>query len=185
MDVANASMYDGATALAEGALMTVSLPRGRRRIVVASTVHPGYRGVLSTYIEGLPLEVVEVPLPASGFRSSVEELAPYLGDDLACLVVQYPNFYGAIEDIEAMAELAHASGGALVVASSPVPLALLRPPGELGADVVAAEGQPLGVPQSFGGPYVGLLAARQSYVRQMPGRLAGLTSDSEGKRVSC
>jgi glycine dehydrogenase subunit 1 len=109
-------------------------------------------------------------------------MAPYLGEDLACLVVQYPNFYGAIEDIEALAELAHARGGALVVASSPVPLALLRPPGELGADIVAAEGQPLGVPQSFGGPYVGLLAARQSYVRQMPGRLAGQTTDSEGKR---
>ena len=133
---------------------------------------------------GLPLEVVEVPLPASGFRSSVEELAPYLGDDLACLVVQYPNFYGAIEDIEAMAELAHASGGALVVASSPFPSRCCGHRASSARMSLPRKATPRR-PQSFGGPYVGLLAARQSYVRQMPGRLAGLTSDSEGKRVSC
>ena len=182
MDVANASMYDGATALAEGALMTVSLPRGRRRIVVAGTVHPGYRGVLRTYVEGLDIKLVEAPLTFEGLRSAPENLAPLTADDLACIVVQYPNFFGAIEDLSSFAELAHARGGALVVATSPVPLALLRPPGELGADVVAAEGQSLGIPQSYGGPYVGLLAAKQAYVRQMPGRLAGQTVDSEGKR---
>jgi glycine dehydrogenase subunit 1 len=182
MDVANASMYDGATALAEGALMTVSLPRGRRRIVVTSTVHPAYRDVLRTYLQGLPLELVELPRAGEPFVTSVDDLAPYLGDDLACVVMQYPNFYGGIESMAAMADLVHGCGGALVVSTLPVPLGLLRPPGELGADVVAAEGQALGVPQSYGGPYVGLLAARQSYVRQMPGRLAGMTTDSEGKR---
>ncbi|MCA9876829.1 MAG: aminomethyl-transferring glycine dehydrogenase subunit GcvPA [Thermomicrobiales bacterium] len=182
MDVANASMYDGATALAEGALMTVSLPKKKRRVVVAGTVHPAYRGVLRTYLEGLDVEVVEAPLPESGFVSSAEALAPYLEDDLACIVVQYPNFYGGIEDIQAFADLAHERGGALVVGTYPVPLALLKPPGELGADVVAAEGQALGVAQSYGGPYVGLLATRQGYVRQMPGRLAGLTTDSNGNR---
>ncbi|MCC7023603.1 MAG: aminomethyl-transferring glycine dehydrogenase subunit GcvPA [Thermomicrobiales bacterium] len=182
MDVANASMYDGATALAEGALMTVSLPRKRRRIVVAGTVNPAYRAVLRTYLTGLDVDVVEAPLPGEGFMSEASALEPLLGDDLACIVVQYPNFFGGIEDLAAYADLAHARGGALVVGTYPIALGLLRPPGELGADVVAAEGQPLGVAQSFGGPYVGLLATRQSYVRQMPGRLAGVTTDSEGKR---
>ena len=111
-----------------------------------------------------------------------DDIEPHLTDDLACVVVQYPNFFGGIEDIAAIGDLAHARGGALVVSTYPVPLGLLKPPGELGADVVAAEGQSLGVPQSYGGPYVGLLASRQSYVRQMPGRLAGMTTDTEGKR---
>jgi glycine dehydrogenase subunit 1 len=182
MDIANASMYDGATALAEGVLMTVSRPRRKRRIVVSSTVHPAYRGVLRTYLEGLDVDLIEVSPVASPFSASPEDFASHLNDDLACIVVQYPNYYGGIEDIEAFAELAHSRGGALVVSTYPVPLGLLRPPGELGADVVAAEGQSLGVPQSYGGPYVGLLAARQAYVRQMPGRLAGLTTDSNGKR---
>jgi glycine dehydrogenase subunit 1 len=182
MDIANASMYDGATALAEGALMTISLPKNRRRVVVSGTVHPAYRETLRTYFEGLDIEVVEAPLPTTGFQATVDDLLPYLDDDLASIVIQYPNFYGGIEDVEAFAELAHARGASLVVGTYPVPLGLLRPPGELGADVVAAEGQALGVAQSYGGPYVGLLAARQSFVRQMPGRLAGVTTDSSGKR---
>ena len=102
MDVANASMYDGATALAEGALMTVSIPRGRRRIVVSPTVHPAYRDVLRTYLEGLDLDLVEVPLANPGFMTSPDEIAPYLTDDLACVVVQYPNFFGGIEEIAAI-----------------------------------------------------------------------------------
>ena len=182
MDVANASMYDGATALAEGALMTVSLPKKKRRVVIAGTVHPAYRGVLHTYFEGLDVDVVDVPLPESGFVTTADDLESFLADDLACVVVQYPNFYGGIEDVQAIADLVHARGGALVVSTYPMPLALLKPPGELGADVVAAEGQALGVAQSYGGPYVGLLATRQGYVRQMPGRLAGVTTDSNGNR---
>jgi glycine dehydrogenase subunit 1 len=182
MDVANASMYDGATALAEGALMTVSTTRGRRRIVVSSTVHPAYRAVLRTYLEGLDLELIEVPLPDTGFMGNAAALTPYLTDDLACVVIQYPNFFGGIEDIAEIAELAHARGGALVVSTYPIPLGLLIPPGDLGADIVAAEGQALGVQQGYGGPYVGLLAVRQGYLRQMPGRLAGMTTDSETKR---
>jgi glycine dehydrogenase subunit 1 len=182
MDIANASMYDGATALAEGALMTVSTTRGRRRIVVTGTVHPAYRAVLRTYLEGLDLEIIEVPLSTDGFVTAADEIAPYLSDDLACIVMQYPNFFGGIEAVREIADLAHGYGGALVAGTYPIPLGLLQPPGELGADVVAAEGQALGIPQSYGGPYVGLLAARQSFVRQMPGRLAGMTTDSEGKR---
>jgi glycine dehydrogenase subunit 1 len=182
MEVANASMYDGATALAEGALIPVSASRKRHRIVVAGTVHPSYREVLRTYTAGLPIDLVELPIPADGFVTRVDDVAPHLSEDLASLVVQYPNFFGGIEDVQGFADAAHAAGGALVVSSYPVPLGLLRPPGELGADVVAGEGQALGVPQSFGGPYVGLMATRQSYVRQMPGRLAGATTDAEGKR---
>lgn len=182
MDVANASMYDGASALAEAALMTVSLPRKKRRIVVSGTVHPAYRNVLLTYLEGLDVEVVELALPRDGFLTTASEIAPALAGDLACVVVQYPNFFGGIEDVAAIADLVHGHGGALVVNTQPVPLGLLRPPGELGADVVAAEGQSLGVAQSYGGPYVGLLAAKQSFVRQMPGRLAGATEDVTGKR---
>jgi glycine dehydrogenase subunit 1 len=182
MDVANASMYDGATALAEGILMTVSLPKKKQRVVVSGTVHPSYREVLRTYTTGLPVEVIELPVPTESFLTKPEDFRPYLGNGLACLVVQYPNFFGAIEDVAAVGDLAHAAGGSLVVNTLPVPLALLKPPGELGADVVTAEGQSLGVAQSYGGPYVGLLAAKQSFVRQMPGRLAGVTTDSEGKR---
>lgn len=182
MDVANASMYDGATALAEGALITVNPAKKRTRIVVSGTLHPAYRAVLRTYTVGLPIELVELPAPVTGFTQHVEDFRPHLGDDLAAIVVQYPNFFGGIEEIEAMANLAHEAGARLVVSTSPVPLGMLKAPGSLGADVVTAEGQSLGVAQSFGGPYVGLLATRQEFVRRMPGRLAGITTDSEGKR---
>jgi glycine dehydrogenase subunit 1 len=182
MDVANASIYDGATALAEGALIAVSSSRKRHRIVVSGTVHPGYREVLRTYLSGHRAEVVELPVPATGFVTEPEDFAPYLDDGLAGIVVQYPNFFGAIDDVAAMAEAAHAAGGLLICSSYPVPFGLLRPPGALGADVVAGEGQALGVAQSYGGPYVGLLATRQQFVRQMPGRLAGMTTDRDGKR---
>ncbi len=182
MDVANASMYDGATALAEGALITISKTKKKSKIVVSGTVSPAYRNVLRTYTVGLPVELVELPVPASGFVQYAEDFRPYLSDDLACIVIQYPNFFGGIEDVKAVADLAHDAGAKLVVSTSPVPLALLTPPGSLGADVVTAEGQSLGVAQSFGGPYVGLMATRQEFVRQMPGRLAGITTDSEGKR---
>ena len=182
MDVANASMYDGATALAEGALMTVSLPKKRRRVVVSPTVSPAYRGVMQTYLQGLDVDIDLVPAADSPFSTGAEQIAPLLGNDVACVVIQYPNYFGTIEDVAAIAEQVHAHGAALVVSTYPVALGLLKPPGELGADVVAAEGQSLGVAQSYGGPYVGLLAAKQSFVRQMPGRLAGITTDSSGNR---
>jgi glycine dehydrogenase subunit 1 len=182
MDVANASMYDGATALAEGALITISMPRKKTKVVISGTVSPAYRNVIRTYTEGLAIELVELPIPTSGFVQYAEDFRPHLSDDLACIVVQYPNFFGGVEDIQAVADLAHEAGAKLVVSTTPVPLALITPPGALGADVVTAEGQSLGVAQSFGGPYVGLMATRQEFIRQMPGRLAGVTTDSEGKR---
>lgn len=181
-EIANASMYDGATALAEGALMAVSASKKRNRLVVAGSVHPGYREVLRTYLSSGQIELIELPVPTTGFANRPEDFAPYLTDDLAGIVIQYPNFFGAIEDVRAVADAVHAAGANLIVATYPMPLGLLKPPGELGADIVAAEGQALGVAQSYGGPYVGLLASRKSFVRQMPGRLAGQTTDSEGKR---
>ncbi len=182
MEVANASMYDGATALAEGALIAVSSTKKKHRLVMSGTVHPAYRAVVRTYLTGLPVELVELPVPTTGFMARPEDLAPYLGEGLAGVIVQYPNFFGGIEDVAAMADAVHAAGGSLIVSTYPVPLGLLKSPGELGADVVAAEGQALGVAQSYGGPYVGLLATRREFVRQLPGRLAGVTTDSEGKR---
>lgn len=181
-EVANASMYDGATALAEGALIAISSSRKKNRIVVASTVHPAYRRVLGTYVEGTGVEVVEAASASGAFTISPDDIAPLLSDDLACVVIQYPNFYGAIEDVAALANQVQEAGGLLVVSTSPVPLGLLKSPGELGADVVTAEGQSLGVAQSYGGPYVGLLGTRQKFIRQVPGRIAGITTDSEGKR---
>lgn len=182
MEVANASMYDGATAMAEGALIAVSSSRKRQKIVVTGTVHPAYRNVLHTYVESSGIEVVEVQPSSSPFIITVDDIRPHLGDDVACVIVQYPNFFGAIEDIEGIGEAVHACGALLLVNTSPVPLGLLKSPGELGADIVSAEGQAFGVAQSYGGPYVGLLATRQKFVRQMPGRLAGITTDTEGKR---
>ena len=182
MEVANASMYDGATALAEGALVTVSNSKGRKRIVVAGTVNPAYRGVLRTYLSGIDVDLVELAPSTDEFATTVDDVRGALNEQTACLVVQYPNFFGGIEDVQALADAAHEVGAGLVVSTYPVALSLLKPPGELGADVVTAEGQSLGVAQSYGGPYVGLLASSQRFVRQLPGRLVGVTHDTEGKR---
>jgi glycine dehydrogenase subunit 1 len=180
-EVANASLYDGATALSEAVLMAIATQKKRDRIVLSGTVHPHYGEVLQTYLSGreLPLDVLPIP---GNLSSEVSDVAASLGDDVACVVIQYPNFFGRIEDVQAIADAAHEAGALLIVSTAPVPLGVLTPPGELGADIVTAEGQSLGVAQSFGGPYVGLLGARQSFVRQMPGRLAGIATDSEGKR---
>jgi glycine dehydrogenase subunit 1 len=182
-EVANASLYDGATAVAEAVLMAIATQKKRDRIVITSTVHPHYRDVLSTYVSGRELEITTAAPPAlPELRTSVDNVKAQLGDDVACVVLQYPNFFGAIEDVKAIADAAHEAGALVIVSTLPVPLGVLVPPGELGADIVTAEGQSLGVAQSFGGPYVGLLGARKSFVRQMPGRLCGIATDAEGKR---
>jgi glycine dehydrogenase subunit 1 len=182
-EVANASLYDGATAVSEAVLMAVASVKNRRRIVISGTVHPHYREVLRTYVSGRDLVITELPLPdSSGLLTSLDTIRAELAEDVACVVIQYPNFYGGIEDVQAIADAVHEAGALLIVATSPVPLGVLVPPGELGADLVTAEGQSLGVAQSFGGPYVGLLGARKGFVRQMPGRLAGVATDTEGKR---
>lgn len=180
-EVANASMYDGATAFAEGALMTVANSRKKHRVLLAGTVPPSYRDVMHTYVDGAGVEITHVD-PADPFVLTVDDLKQHLSDDVACIAIASPNFFGAIEDVQAIANLAHENGTQLVVSTTPVPLSLMKSPGELGADVVTAEGQSLGVAQSYGGPYVGLLGSTQKLVRQMPGRIAGITTDSEGKR---
>lgn len=182
MEVSNASLYDGATALAEGALLTVSLPKKRTKVIVSGSIHPHYRAVLETYTSGLPLTIVDTPAPIETLTADAREFDEHLDETVACIIIQYPNFFGSIEDVQAIAEKAHSVGANLVVSTYPTALGLLKSPGELGADVVTGEGQPLGNAQSFGGPVVGILATQQRLVRQMPGRLAGLAYDSEGKR---
>jgi glycine dehydrogenase subunit 1 len=169
MDVANAGMYDGASALAEACLMAASIT-GRRRIALLETVHPHCQAVVRTYASGRDLAVEQVS--AEGLQ---------LTEEHACLAVQQPNFFGCLEDVDAPARAAHAAGALYVAAVEPVSLGLLRPPGEYGADIAVGEGQPLGIPLSFGGPYLGLFACRQEYVRHMPGRIVGRTRDIEGR----
>jgi len=180
MDVANASMYDGPSAAAEAAVMSRAVTR-RDRVLSATTVHPHSRKVTDTYLHGLGSELERVA-PGSDGLVDLDALRAALGDDVACFIVQYPNFFGCIEDLEPIAEAVHAAGALLVVVTDPVSQALLRTPGELGADIVVAEGQPFGNAPSFGGPVVGLFAARQKLVRKMPGRIVGATVDMEGRR---
>jgi glycine dehydrogenase subunit 1 len=184
MEVATASHYDGATAAAEAALMACRLTR-RDRVAVSTSVNPQVRRVLETYASGPGIEIVEVDADLAEGGSGltpVERAAATLGSDVACLVVQQPNFFGGLERMQELAGAAHAVGAQLVAVVEPVSLALLEPPAAYGADLVAAEGQPLGIPLSYGGPYVGLMAAPMSAVRQMPGRLVGATHDVEGRR---
>jgi len=184
MEVASASHYDGATATAEAALMACRLTR-RDRIAVSAGVSPDTRRVLATYCSGPGIEIVTVPLDLADGASGTTDpaaVAAVLSDGVACLVAAQPNFYGQIEPMRELADVTHAAGAQLVAVVEPTSLALLEAPGAYGADIVAAEGQPLGVPASFGGPYVGLMAARMASVRQMPGRLVGATRDADGRR---
>lgn len=178
-EVANASMYDGSTALTEAVLMAERLT-GRRRVLVARTVHPEYRQVLSTYARNLGLEIREIGYDASGNLDRSALSANNLAD-AAAVVVQSPNFFGVLEDLALLAEEAHAAGCLVVTAiAEAVSLGIVRPPSE--ADIVAMEGQSLGIAPSYGGPYVGVIATREKFVRQMPGRLAGQTADADGNR---
>jgi glycine cleavage system P protein (glycine dehydrogenase) subunit 1 len=182
MDVANSSLYDGSTAANEGVLMAMRLTR-RNRVVLARTVHPEYREVMATYLAEQGTELVEVPYSASG-QIDLAALKSAVDDATAAVVVQSPNFFGALEKWPEAAEIAHRQGALLVaVVSEPLSLAVVKPPGE--ADIVCGEAQSFGVPVAFGGPYVGFLATREKFVRQLPGRLVGETKDSEGRRGYC
>jgi glycine dehydrogenase subunit 1 len=185
MEVASASHYDGATAAAEAALMACRLTR-RHRIAVSTAVHPDYRRVIATYCSGPGVEVIEVPadLAVGGTGGTPPAAAAAaLDETVACLVAQQPNFLGQLEPMGELGEAAHGVGAQLVAVVEPTSLAVLEPPADYGADIVAAEGQPFGIPVAFGGPYVGLLAARMASVRQMPGRLVGATRDVQGRRA--
>src|SRR2546430_5535229 len=179
MEVANASMYDGSTAAAEAVMMAVRLT-GRQSVVVARSVHPEYREVLATYAhdQGLPISLV--PFSESG-RIDLKEPEKSITAETACVLIQSPNFFGAIEDVRGIAELAHKSGALLVVSiAEAVSLGIVEPPRQ--ADIIAMEAQSFGVPLGFGGPYCGVIATREQFVRQMPGRLVGQTTDRNGKR---
>lgn len=180
MDVTNASLYDGASALAEAALMAARITR-REELVVAQNVHPAYRQVLRTYTQGLGLPIQEGGYDDQG-RVDLASVGEALSSDSACLIVQHPNFFGCLEDLSSASELTHQVGALLVACVDPIALGLFRPPGEEGADLVVGEGQALGNPLSFGGPYLGFLACRQEYMRQLPGRLVGMTTDIQGRR---
>ncbi len=180
MEVSNASMYEGASATAEAILMAHRVT-GRNDVVVARSVHPEYRQVTHTYAKQINLSFKEVPFTPVG-TADLKKAKGLLSDKTACLVVQNPNFFGVVEDLTEMAAAAHAVGALLVVAvPEPVSLGILKPPGECGADIVAGEGQALGVPMSYGGPYLGFFATQEKYIRQMPGRLVGATEDREGR----
>lgn len=179
MEVANASMYDGSTAAAEAVMMAVRLT-GRRSVVVSGTLHPEYREVLATYAthQGMPLSTVSY---GQDGRLNLKTLERSVTPETACVLVQSPNFFGILEDIEAIADIAHKNGAMLVVSiAEAVSLGIVEPPRQ--ADVIAMEAQSFGVPLGFGGPYCGVIATREKNVRQMPGRLVGQTVDKQGKR---
>ncbi len=179
MEVANASMYDGSTAATEAVMMAVRLT-GRRSVAVAAGVHPEYREVLATYALHQGIQLATVLYEESG-RINLRELERAITEGTACILIQSPNFFGTIEDVEAVAEIAHRKGAMLVVSiAEAVSLGIVEPPRS--ADVIAMEAQSFGVPLTFGGPYCGVIATREQFVRQMPGRLVGQTTDRSGKR---
>lgn len=179
LDAANASMYDGASAMAEAALLTMRQTK-RRRVVLAGAAHPEWREVTRTYLSGLEDEIIEIP--ASNGRTPLDACRSALDSRAACLIVQQPNFFGQLEDLDEMAEIAHAAGALFIVACNPLSLGILASPGEAGADIAVGDCQPLGIALNYGGPYAGFFAVREALVRQMPGRLAGMATDSQGRR---
>jgi glycine dehydrogenase subunit 1 len=181
MDVANASMYDGASACAEAVLMAIRLTR-RKRVLLSRALNPRYRATVATYCLYLDLELIDVAVADDG-RTDLKDLAAKLDNTTAAVVAGYPNYFGVVEDLAALSERAHEAGARMVAAvAEPVALGLLKPPGELGADIVAGDGQSFGLPLAYGGPYVGFFTVRQKDLRAMPGRLVGETTDLDGQR---
>jgi len=180
LDVANASLYEGGSAVAEAVLMAMAVTGRRGRVLVAESVHPEYRLTLATYLANLEPHIDTLPAP-HGFLDP-DDLKRAIDDRVACVVVQHPNFFGCLEEVEALAAHTHRAGALFVVSFDPISLGLLKRPGQYGADIAVAEGQCLGNPLVYGGPYLGLLACREQFVRKMPGRLVGQTVDRHGKR---
>jgi len=180
MDVSNASHYDGATAVAEAVNMAYHRFRERRkRFVISPRLHPHYRATIHTYMEGMDLDIVGEDLDPN---CGTEELIKLINDDTALVMVQYPDFFGRIYDFTELGKVAHEHKAMFGVHVNPIALGMLKPPSEFDADIVTGEGQPLGVPLSYGGPYLGLFATKKQYVRKMAGRLAGETVDTRGQR---
>jgi glycine dehydrogenase subunit 1 len=180
LDVANASLYEGGSAVAEAVLMAITVTGRTGKVVVAESLHPEYRSTLATYLANLDARIETLATP-NGFLDP-DDLAKSIDDTTACVVVQHPNFFGCLEEVEALAAAAHRHGALFIVSFDPISLGLLKRPGQYGADIAVAEGQSLGNPMIYGGPYLGLLACRGEFVRKMPGRLVGQTVDRRGKR---
>jgi glycine dehydrogenase subunit 1 len=183
MEVSNASHYDGATAVAEAVNMAYAQFRGKRsKVVISPAVHPQYRAVLRTYVQDMSL-TIEGDNPSADLIPNPQSLITLIDENTALVIVQYPDFIGRIYDYTKLIETAHAQGVLVCVAANPIALGLLKTPGEMGADIVVGEGQPLGIPLSFGGPYLGFFATRKQYLHKMAGRLVGETVDSRGQRA--
>jgi glycine dehydrogenase subunit 1 len=180
LDVANASLYEGGSAVAEAVFMAGGATGRTGKVLVAESVHPEYRSTLATYLANLEPQVVTLPAP-HGYLDP-DDVKKAIDANTSCVVVQHPNFFGCLEEVEAIAEIAHQAGALFVVSFDPISLGLLKRPGQYGADIAVAEGQSLGNPMTFGGPYLGLLACREPFLRKMPGRLVGQTVDRNGKR---
>ncbi|MED4783364.1 aminomethyl-transferring glycine dehydrogenase subunit GcvPA [Brevibacillus choshinensis] len=180
MEVANSSMYDGATSLAEAAMMAAG-HTGKKRVIVSRAVHPEARGVLKTYAYGQNVELVEVGINSEGVTDT-QALEALINDNTAAVIVQYPNFFGNVEDLSVVESIAHGNGALLITSSNPLALGVLEAPGKLGADIVVGDMQPFGIPASFGGPHCGYFATTTKLMRKMPGRIVGQTKDENGKR---
>src|SRR5947209_7410188 len=180
LDVANASLYDGGSAVAEAVLMALAVTRRHGPVLVADSVHPEYRRTLATYLTNLEVQPLVLPCP-HGFLDP-DDVKHAVTDQTPCVLVQHPNFFGCLEEVEALAAAAQATGALFVVSFDPISLGLLKRPGQYGADIAVAEGQCLGNPMTYGGPYLGLLACREQFLRKIPGRLVGQTVDRTGKR---
>lgn len=182
MDIANASMYDGASAVAEAVLLARRAKSGRTKILISRAVHPNYRKVIRTYAGNLPIEMIEVPFDQHG-RTDQQQLAKLLDDSTICVVAQSPNYFGVIEDQDALFAAARGKDAVSIsVIAEALSLGILKPPGECGADIAVGETQSLGLPVAYGGPYAGFFAVKQNYMRQLPGRLVGMAKDHEGRR---
>jgi len=180
MDVSNASLYDGGTAAAEGVLLAMSVTGRHKKALVAESVHPHYREILETYFASIGAELVTVGAASGAVKPA--DVAAGIDNETACVLLQHPNFFGCLEDVAAIAKIAHDAGALLVQSFDPISLGLLKRPGDLGADVAVAEGQSLGTPLLYGGPYLGIMACKEQFVRRMPGRIAGQTVDRRGRR---
>lgn len=179
LDVSNASLYDGGSAATEAVLMSLATTKRRSRVLTSSAVHPEYLQVLRAYLKNIDAELEVVPVGSGG---TSESLIDAIDDQTACVLVQHPNFFGRLEDVEGIVAAAHGAGALVIQSFDPISLGILKRPGDLGVDIAIAEGQCLGNPLAFGGPYLGVMACRGDLVRRLPGRIAGQTTDRRGKR---
>ncbi|MGH6691183.1 MAG: aminomethyl-transferring glycine dehydrogenase subunit GcvPA, partial [Gammaproteobacteria bacterium] len=185
LDVSNASLYDGASALAEAVLMAVRAHKSSRRVLMPRTVHPAWRKVVRTIVRNQGIELLEIPFDPGTGSTPLEALGSFRGSEPAAVVIPQPNFFGVLEPVDELADWAHANGALAIAAVNPTALALVKPPGEWGArgaDIAVGDGQPLGAPLAGGGPYFGFMTCRRDLVRQMPGRIVGATLDRDGRR---